>query len=236
MGDSHVEAFGTRHVASDLVKWLGGSVNEDGSVEVGNEMAVYAPDGSYMPAWMAADVHGYDFAQREYKPGASPTLDPTQDPTFLAFQRAQGSAEADLRREIANAISTGYRRAASETARLDEGLDDDLEDTAMDYAARGAFASSGRLKTQDKVQRDVERRKAALQEAAADDESALQSQLAATLRQNEYRLSQESEAARGRVSTQAAKTEAARRAAFDAEEGTRHRNFLMSHRNPSGAF
>lgn len=113
-------------------------------------------------------------------------IEPEMDPSFLAFQRALGVEEADLRDSIALRRSAVQRRIATRLPQIQQETDQNVDDIGRSAEARGVFAGGNRaLKQSQEIQRGALNQQGEVaggQEEIAGMESELARQIAANRR------------------------------------------------------
>lgn len=78
-------------------------------------------------------------------------IEPEFDPSFLAFQRALGVEEDDLRASIAMRQAAVQRRIANKLPQIQQETDEQSDYAARSAEARGVFAGGGRVKAQRNI-------------------------------------------------------------------------------------
>ncbi len=101
----------------------------------------YAP----LPAMPSVGVPGFTGT------GLGPR-DPHEDPQYLAFQRASGQSEADLRATNALQTSMLLRGAERQLPGLREGVEDQIRNIGLSATAAGTFGSGTRARDQNRTQ------------------------------------------------------------------------------------
>ena len=139
-----------------------------------------APQGASAPAVQAAPGN-----PNQMEAGLS-VLNPEEDPQFLAFQRAQGVQENELRAAIAMKRARLQSDLANRMPLLNEQKLRTLEGIDNESMSRGTYRSGSRLVAADRASSDVERQRAdAIQQArqgTADLEGDLARQIAESRR------------------------------------------------------
>lgn len=77
-----------------------------------------------------------------------PTIEPEEDPQFLAFQRALGVDEADLRASIAMRTSNIQRRIATQLPQIQQQTAENVRNAGLSAEARGVFQGGNRARNQ----------------------------------------------------------------------------------------
>lgn len=134
----------------------------------------------------------------------SRVLNPEEDPQFLAFQRAQGVSESELRASIAMQRSRLQRDLANRMPQFDQMRDQASRQVQGNYLSRGLFRSGARLEDENRAVNDVESQRAAAITQTRDGEADLSSQLARQIAESRRRQADESLGARQRVALDAA--------------------------------
>ncbi len=78
-------------------------------------------------------------------------IQPEEDPQFLAFQRALGVEEADLRASIALRTSAVQRRVANKLPGIQNQTQEGVRNAGLSAEARGVFAGGNRVRQQGQV-------------------------------------------------------------------------------------
>lgn len=78
-------------------------------------------------------------------------IEPEQDPSFLAFQRALGVDEADLRASIAMRTSAVQRRVANQLPQLQQSTEQSVDRIGREAESRGAFGGGHRAQDQSRA-------------------------------------------------------------------------------------
>lgn len=137
---------------------------------------------------------------------ASPrALNPEEDPQFLAFQRALGTQENELRASIAMQRARLQSDLANRMPEFDRQKAEGLENIQNDYLNRGTFRSGMRLQEQDRTAGGVERQRASAIQQTRQGTADLEGSLARQIAENRRRLAEEGINTRQRLSIDAAK-------------------------------
>lgn len=161
-----------------------------------------AADGVYGPQTEAA------FGQEGAGAGApvsNPATDgvtpinPESDPQFLAFLRAQGYSEADLRAQIALQKTTIQRSLDRQLPVIADQERQAGENISKDYLGRGFYAGGEHLRDVAESNAVFDRQENTLRSTTADQVSALDAQLMDTLATNSQKRQDEELAARKRL-------------------------------------
>lgn len=128
-------------------------------------------------------------------------IEPEMDPSFLAFQRALGVEEAELRASIAMRRSAVQRRIANQLPQVREATQRSVRDVGLSAEARGVFRGGNRAQDQaDEI------RQGALQEqniiqGGQEEIASLEAELAQQIAANRRRQSEAELEARQRLGT-----------------------------------
>jgi hypothetical protein len=126
-------------------------------------------------------------------------LNPEEDPAFLAFLRAQGVEESELRSAIATRLGNIQRELARQLPRIGEQEQEAIQRVADAYENRGLYRSGARLVDQARMQREYGYRRSDLERAAMDEQTALAQQLAQQVAAMRRRQAEEDLATRSRL-------------------------------------
>lgn len=137
---------------------------------------------------------------------ASPKpLNPEEDPQFLAFQRALGVQENELRASIAMQRSRLQSDLANRMPEFDRQKAEGLEDVQNSYLDRGTFRSGMRLQDQDRTANAVERQRANAVQQTRQGVADLEGGLARQIAENRRRQAEEAINTRQRLALEGAR-------------------------------
>lgn len=78
-------------------------------------------------------------------------IEPEQDPQFLAFQRALGVEESELRASIAMRASAVQRRVANQLPQIQQQTQEGVRTAGLSAEARGVFKGGNRVRNQTDI-------------------------------------------------------------------------------------
>ena len=136
--------------------------------------------------------------------GSVLAIEPEQDPQFLAFQRALGVEESELRNSIQRRRAATQRRLAIELPSLDRQLQLGIEQIGDRFAARGIPKAGERALEESRLQGDVGGQRAQLISDAAEQQANLDAELAQKLAEQQRKLAEASLETRQNLATSAA--------------------------------
>lgn len=137
---------------------------------------------------------------------ASPkVINPEEDPQFLAFQRALGVQENELRASIAMKRARLQSDLANRMPDFDESKRRTIQGIGESYLDRGTFRSGMRLQDQDNAASGVESQRTAAITQTRQAEADLNSDLARIVAENRRRMAEEGVNTRQRLSLEAAR-------------------------------
>lgn len=126
-------------------------------------------------------------------------LNPENDPQYLAFLRAQGYSEADLRAQVALQKSTIQRNLANELPVIQENQRQAVEAIGKDYLGRGFWGGGEQQRDTAYTNANFGQQILAKRGTAADQTAGLDTELARKLAQGQQSLAEEQLAARKRI-------------------------------------
>lgn len=137
---------------------------------------------------------------------ASPrVINPEEDPQFLAFQRALGVQENELRASIAMRRARLQSDLANRMPTFEEAKRSALQSIGDSYLNRGTFRSGMRLQDQDKAASGIERQRTDAITQTRQAEADLGGELARVIAENRRRQAEEAINTRQRLSLEAAR-------------------------------
>lgn len=134
---------------------------------------------------------------------ASPQ-NPEEDPQYLAFQRAMGVQDSDLRSNNALQRSLVQRQAYRQLPRIQQQTADTVRDIGLNATARGTFGSGTRVRAQNQAQQAGDQQTGDIVTDLADEQALMERQLAMQLAELRRQDAEQQLAARVRLSLDAA--------------------------------
>ena len=128
-------------------------------------------------------------------------IEPEQDPQFLAFQRALGVDEADLRASIAMRRSALQRRVANQLPQIQQNTADTVNQIGLSAEARGVYAGGNRANNQAKAIQQGALQEQGVQAGGQEEIAGLESELARQIAANRRTTAEQGIEARQRLAT-----------------------------------
>lgn len=164
--------------------------------------------------------------------GAQRALDapagPEEDPQYLAFMRALGMEEDNLRSDVSRQKEQARQRLMDALPGFETSRSRGMEDIDYGHAGRGTWSSSARLQDENRWNSEIDTRKTTLQNDTTRQEGDLEAMLTRTLAQNQANTAEEAMMAIDRVKGARAQMLADTKATADSNATSRSEAGLAS--------